>query len=114
MIIFFQHHCRKCGGVVCGPCSNKRFLLPNQSLKPLRVCLQCYDKLSTRAKSLESGGLNNDTKSHHHHMDKDRSGSAESSFEEDSDEDEDGVRTQGDAYDEVMLTYHQIIKLFAT
>lgn len=50
-----QHHCRKCGGVVCGPCSNKRFLLPNQSSKPLRVCLQCYDILS-RAKT-QSGNI---------------------------------------------------------
>lgn len=41
-----QHHCRKCGAVVCGPCSNKRYLLPNQSSKPLRVCLNCYDELS--------------------------------------------------------------------
>ncbi|GAB6018414.1 Pleckstrin y domain-containing F member 1 [Chamberlinius hualienensis] len=45
-----RHHCRKCGLVVCGPCSNKKFLLPNQSSKPLRVCLTCYDSLS-KAKS---------------------------------------------------------------
>ncbi|GBP23275.1 Pleckstrin homology domain-containing family F member 1 homolog [Eumeta japonica] len=41
-----RHHCRKCGSVVCGPCSSKRFLLPGQSDKPLRVCLQCYDMLN--------------------------------------------------------------------
>uniref|UniRef100_A0A5F8H7A3 NADH:ubiquinone oxidoreductase complex assembly factor 6 n=1 Tax=Monodelphis domestica TaxID=13616 RepID=A0A5F8H7A3_MONDO len=29
-----RHHCRKCGFVVCGPCSEKRFLLPSQSSKP--------------------------------------------------------------------------------
>lgn len=40
-----RHHCRKCGSVVCNPCSNKKFLLPNQSSKPLRVCLTCYDEL---------------------------------------------------------------------
>lgn len=45
-----RHHCRKCGLVVCGPCSNKKFLLPYQSSKPLRVCLTCYDVLS-RARS---------------------------------------------------------------
>lgn len=50
-IIFFifchkQHHCRNCGKVVCGPCSSKKFLLPQQSTKPLRVCLDCYDSLS--------------------------------------------------------------------
>lgn len=42
-----RHHCRKCGMVVCGSCSNKRWLLPQQSSKPLRVCLACYNKLSS-------------------------------------------------------------------
>jgi len=41
-----RHHCRKCGTVVCAPCSSKRFLLPAQSSKPLRVCTSCYDELS--------------------------------------------------------------------
>lgn len=42
----FQHHCRNCGAVVCGPCSSKKFLLAQQSTKPVRVCLECYDSLS--------------------------------------------------------------------
>ncbi|XP_008981179.1 pleckstrin homology domain-containing family F member 2 [Callithrix jacchus] len=42
-----RHHCRKCGFVVCGPCSEKRFLLPSQSSKPVRICDFCYDLLST-------------------------------------------------------------------
>ncbi|KAJ0174060.1 hypothetical protein K1T71_010206 [Dendrolimus kikuchii] len=41
-----RHHCRKCGSVVCGPCSSKRYILRGQSDKPLRVCLQCYDELN--------------------------------------------------------------------
>lgn len=41
-----RHHCRKCGSVVCGPCSSKRWILRGQSDKPLRVCLQCYDGLN--------------------------------------------------------------------
>ncbi|XP_022118756.2 pleckstrin homology domain-containing family F member 2 isoform X1 [Pieris rapae] len=41
-----RHHCRKCGAVVCGPCSSKRFVLRTQSEKPLRVCLHCYDRLT--------------------------------------------------------------------
>ncbi|CAG0881312.1 unnamed protein product [Darwinula stevensoni] len=41
-----RHHCRKCGSVVCGPCSNRKFLLPSQSNKPLRVCNACYNTLS--------------------------------------------------------------------
>lgn len=42
-----RHHCRKCGGVVCGNCSTKKFLLPAQSSKPLRVCDNCYNVLSS-------------------------------------------------------------------
>lgn len=41
-----QHHCRKCGAVVCGACSNRKFLLPYQAERPLRVCISCYDALS--------------------------------------------------------------------
>ena len=40
------YHCRKCGVVCCNPCSSKRFILPTQPSKPLRVCLTCYDKLT--------------------------------------------------------------------
>lgn len=48
-----RHHCRKCGSVVCGGCSSKRWLLRGQSSKPLRVCLQCYDEL-TRERSRDA------------------------------------------------------------
>lgn len=41
-----RHHCRKCGAVVCGTCSNKKFLLPYQAERPLRVCISCYDALA--------------------------------------------------------------------
>lgn len=41
-----RHHCRKCGLVVCNDCSSKRWLLPQQSSKPLRVCLTCFEQLS--------------------------------------------------------------------
>ncbi|KAJ8925715.1 hypothetical protein NQ315_009562 [Exocentrus adspersus] len=83
-----RHHCRKCGAVVCGPCSNKRFLLPNQSSKPLRVCLHCYEVLTSAStknhNALESGhkGVN-----------------ADSSGEEDSDDDEDTNKGQPEAHD---------------
>ncbi|XP_046860101.1 pleckstrin homology domain-containing family F member 2-like [Xenia sp. Carnegie-2017] len=46
-----RHHCRKCGGVVCGDCSTKRFLLPQQSSKPLRVCDKCYSELTNEVNS---------------------------------------------------------------
>jgi len=44
-----RHHCRKCGMVVCGNCSTKKFKLPAQSNKPLRVCDRCYENLSGMA-----------------------------------------------------------------
>jgi len=74
-LIHRRHHCRKCGMVVCNECSNKRFLLPEQSSKPLRVCLSCYDELA-----MQSAGANNISKG----------GNNDSSGEEDSD-DEDGA-----------------------
>ncbi|KAK3801449.1 hypothetical protein RRG08_053088 [Elysia crispata] len=59
-----RHHCRSCGIVACNSCTNKRWLLPEQSTKPIRVCLTCYQKLSreasqnnvTRKYSLNAGG----------------------------------------------------------
>ncbi|XP_065903259.1 pleckstrin homology domain-containing family F member 2-like isoform X2 [Dysidea avara] len=45
-----RHHCRKCGAVVCGTCSNRRFLLPQQSDKPVRVCAACYSTLEASNK----------------------------------------------------------------
>ena len=30
---------------MCGPCSSQRWLLAEQASKPLRVCLNCYEKL---------------------------------------------------------------------
>ncbi|CAG2101323.1 unnamed protein product [Medioppia subpectinata] len=44
-VINRRHHCRSCGDVVCGQCSKSKFLIPNQSAKPVRVCDGCYDKL---------------------------------------------------------------------
>ncbi|XP_068425123.1 pleckstrin homology domain-containing family F member 2 [Clinocottus analis] len=41
-----RHHCRKCGFVVCGPCSEKKHLLPSQSSKPVRVCEYCFLQLT--------------------------------------------------------------------
>lgn len=73
-----RHHCRKCGAVVCGPCSNKRYLLPSQSSKPLRVCLNCYDTLSRqKAQQITSNNYKNE-----------RIEFQESSGEDDSDDDE--------------------------
>lgn len=61
LINHFQHHCRQCGAVVCGPCSNKKLLLPGQGNgKAVRVCLQCYDAASkVKASSPAVDNLNN-------------------------------------------------------
>jgi hypothetical protein len=49
-----RHHCRKCGSVVCGACSAKKFLLPSQSSKPLRVCDPCFDDLNKAKMALHA------------------------------------------------------------
>ncbi|KAG7218397.1 hypothetical protein INR49_020432 [Caranx melampygus] len=59
-----RHHCRKCGYVVCGPCSEKKYLLPSQSSKPVRVCEYCFVQLTTgslapRSDSISRPGFNN-------------------------------------------------------
>ncbi|KAG9510367.1 Pleckstrin-likey domain-containing family F member 2, partial [Fragariocoptes setiger] len=45
-VITRKHHCRKCGRIVCNTCSSRRFLLPHQSNKPVRVCDPCFVSLS--------------------------------------------------------------------
>jgi hypothetical protein len=84
-----RHHCRKCGAVVCGPCSNKRFLLPNQSSKPLRVCLHCFGELTSAAR-------NHNTSTDG--VQKDRN-NADTSGEEDSDDDDETSRAQPESHD---------------
>lgn len=38
-----KHHCRACGNVACGQCSeNKAVVLDIHSVGPVRVCKQCY------------------------------------------------------------------------
>ncbi|XP_064476755.1 pleckstrin homology domain-containing family F member 2-like [Ornithodoros turicata] len=80
-----RHHCRKCGAVVCGPCSSRKFMLPAQSTKPLRVCLTCYDALS-RAAALNMSCLTKVDMKAAQPLDKPLS--PDSSGDEDSDDDE--------------------------
>ncbi|KAK2566177.1 Pleckstrin homology domain-containing family F member 2 [Acropora cervicornis] len=54
-VLVQQHHCRKCGGVVCSNCSTKKCLLPSQSSKPLRVCDRCYNLLATVKVTTDQG-----------------------------------------------------------
>lgn len=90
-MIVRRHHCRNCGAVVCGPCSSKKFLLPQQSSKPQRVCTSCYERLSKAVKQESSkihSAANNQT-----HNDS-QANAAESSGDDDSDEDTNGAGTE--------------------
>eukprot|EP00004_Rigifila_ramosa_P010295 TRINITY_DN2212_c0_g1_i1.p1 TRINITY_DN2212_c0_g1~~TRINITY_DN2212_c0_g1_i1.p1 ORF type:complete len:202 (-),score=42.28 TRINITY_DN2212_c0_g1_i1:31-636(-) len=42
-VINRRHHCRDCGEVVCGGCSNRKAVL-RKGDKPERVCDRCYQK----------------------------------------------------------------------
>merc|ERR1712137_1319234 len=50
-----RHHCRKCGKLVCGACSGKKYKLENMG-KVCRVCDECFDVLSgTTSKATPKG-----------------------------------------------------------
>ena len=49
-----RHHCRVCGKVVCGPCSEFKTEIRYLGNKQARCCLNCYESL-TDAKQSESG-----------------------------------------------------------
>ncbi|XP_050078355.1 pleckstrin homology domain-containing family F member 2 [Anopheles maculipalpis] len=78
-----RHHCRNCGAVVCGPCSSKKFILPGQSNKPLRVCLDCYDNLTSMKRDGNKAHAGNNNKP---------ANSTESSGEDDSGDDEETLK----------------------
>ncbi|XP_063707113.1 protein RUFY3-like isoform X2 [Culicoides brevitarsis] len=44
-----KHHCRHCGKIFCNPCSEYVAILPSDpSGKPVRVCNNCFETLSSR------------------------------------------------------------------
>ena len=45
--------------MVCGNCSKNKFLIPNQSSKPVRVCNGCYEKLGKSRTSLRENSIIN-------------------------------------------------------
>lgn len=81
-VINRRHHCRKCGAVVCGSCSSKKYLLPAQSKKPLRVCDSCFQTLSALDQTVGSSSYVNTTVS---------TNDVDSSGEEDSDDEKDEI-----------------------
>ncbi|GMH48219.1 hypothetical protein TL16_g00240 [Triparma laevis f. inornata] len=54
-----RHHCRRCGEVFCGDCTNKKALLPantaakeSDTKNPRRVCTDCYDSVESMQEQL--------------------------------------------------------------
>ena len=43
LFLNLQHHCRKCGAVVCSSCSANKMPVSIKSDKASRVCNSCYD-----------------------------------------------------------------------
>eukprot|EP01114_Cavostelium_apophysatum_P020568 TRINITY_DN6934_c0_g1_i2.p1 TRINITY_DN6934_c0_g1~~TRINITY_DN6934_c0_g1_i2.p1 ORF type:complete len:939 (+),score=251.24 TRINITY_DN6934_c0_g1_i2:1960-4776(+) len=50
-VIKRRHHCRRCGRLVCGSCSENKVKLPNQGTS--RVCDDCYEKLGGTVKNTQ-------------------------------------------------------------
>ncbi|CAH1266522.1 FGD6 [Branchiostoma lanceolatum] len=50
-----RHHCRACGKVVCGTCSANRAPLQYLDYKAVRVCEECYERLSKEFQADEDG-----------------------------------------------------------
>lgn len=97
MHFLFQHHCRQCGAVVCGPCSNKKLLLPGQGNgKAVRVCLQCYDAAS-KIKAIPTTAVNS-----LNNKDQQRN-SADSSGGDSSGDDDEGNKEEN--HDEVITNW---------
>lgn len=40
-VIVIQHHCRRCGGIFCNTCTQKRMVLRGQGDSPVRICEPC-------------------------------------------------------------------------
>lgn len=60
-----RHHCRRCGRVICGTCSQKLLIIPEISdRQPVRVCEDCYtqtrlENLQVRKESTASNASSN-------------------------------------------------------
>lgn len=53
-----KHHCRRCGGIFCGSCTNQRMVLRGQGDSPVRICDPCK-KLEEAARFELRHGLKN-------------------------------------------------------
>lgn len=64
-----RHHCRNCGGVFCGVCSNNFTPIPKYGLtKAVRVCRSCFvHELSLNSITTASAPNQNHHNHHHNH-----------------------------------------------
>ncbi|EDW86223.1 uncharacterized protein Dwil_GK16096 [Drosophila willistoni] len=97
-----RHHCRNCGAVVCAGCSTKKFLLPQQSTKALRVCDGCHERLKHTPSGDAGAGASTAGKDDHklnNTISSSSSGPAGDSSNDD-DTDEDTASPAPEAHDE--------------
>ena len=54
-----RHHCRRCGNLVCKSCSKHKKLLSNiDKNKPVRICNDCYQLLSSQKPCIQQTKVN--------------------------------------------------------
>ncbi|PIK49020.1 Pleckstrin-like protein domain-containing family F member 2 [Apostichopus japonicus] len=94
-VLLCQHHCRKCGYVVCSGCSTKRYLLPQIASRPIRVCDNCLDTLNV-GQSMDDSDQS--------YQDRDSSG------EDDDDEDDEDEESHKAEEEEVVADTASSIK----
>ncbi|CAI0424245.1 unnamed protein product, partial [Linum tenue] len=70
-----KHHCRRCGGLFCGTCTQQRMVLRGQGDSPVRICDPCKQLEEAARFELRHGHKN-------------RAGKGASSKSESRDEDE--------------------------
>jgi len=59
-----RHHCRKCGMLVCGPCSSNSWYVPGYSDRKVRMCDGCYKEWMTYKVSAHNVNKNSVFSSH--------------------------------------------------
>ncbi|EUB64599.1 TFIIH basal transcription factor complex helicase subunit [Echinococcus granulosus] len=61
MTVDEEHHCRNCGKVVCGKCSQYRWVLPAQGPSKLRICRACHELLRAQQEGKKAADISTPT-----------------------------------------------------